>query len=346
MGPGLSAIRSLGRAGIPVIAVDDRPSAIGFHSRYARREVAPARFGDHERFARWLTDLGDRIGRPAPIFPMHDEDVNTIARFADLVGGRFLCPFPGWDVLEPLQDKRHQLDAADAAGVPAPRTRREPTDELGYPVLVKPFHSPEFRRRFGVQAFRCGSRAELDEAWERAAGFEPLVQEWIPGGDDTLWSLGCYLAADGRALGLFCGRKLRQTPPGVGVCRVGEAVWSDEVVEQGLALLRQLGYHGVAQVEFKRDARDGAFKLIEVNPRLWQWHGLATACSVDLTLIAYRDLLGERVEPVDSRGCGRRWAITFMRGERPAVVRPPYVDPFLARDDPRVAASHLARVLQ
>src|SRR5215210_4703755 len=179
--PGLSAIRSLGRAGVPVIAVDDRPSAIGFHSRYARRAVAPGRFADRERFARWLADLGHRIGRAAPIFPMHDEDVNTIARFGDVLGGRFLRPFSGWEVLEPLQDKREQLAAAEAAGVPAPRTRSEPTDELGYPVLVKPFHSPEFRRRFGVQAFRCETRAELDEAWARADGFEPLVQEYVPG---------------------------------------------------------------------------------------------------------------------------------------------------------------------
>src|SRR5207247_5948621 len=56
---------------------------------------------------------------------------------------------------------------------------------------------------------------------------------------------------------LFCGRKLRQTPPGVGTCRVGEAVWVEEVVEQGLRLLRELEHTGLSQVEFKRDPRDG-----------------------------------------------------------------------------------------
>jgi methylase of polypeptide subunit release factors len=34
---GLAAIRSLGRAGIRVVAVDHRPSALGFRSRYAER---------------------------------------------------------------------------------------------------------------------------------------------------------------------------------------------------------------------------------------------------------------------------------------------------------------------
>jgi hypothetical protein len=132
----------------------------------------------------------------------------------------------------------------------------------------------------------------------------------------------------------------------MGSCRVGESLWVDEVVDEGLRLLHALDFHGIAQVETKYDPREGRYKLIEVNPRLWQWHGLAAACGVDLTLIAYRDLLGERVEPVRMDGRRRRWAITFMRGERPAWVRPPYTDPFLARDDPRVAASHLARVLR
>ena len=44
------------------------------------------------------------------------------------------------------------------------------------------------------------------------------------------------------------------------------------------AALRAVGFHGISQVEFKRDPRDGVYKLMEINPRLWQWHGLAAAC--------------------------------------------------------------------
>jgi predicted ATP-grasp superfamily ATP-dependent carboligase len=147
-------------------------------------------------------------------------------------------------------------------------------------------------------------------------------------------------------LGLFCGRKLRQTPPGVGTCRVGEAVWVEEVVEQGLELLRALEHKGLSQVEFKRDRRDGSFKLMEVNPRLWQWHGLAFACGVDLPLIAYRDLTGERPAPVSMNGRRRRWAITLLPGEAPAPQRPPYVDAVFARDDLKPALVQVARLLK
>ncbi len=336
---GLAAIRSLGRMGVPVLAVDDRASALGFRSRYADLRLAPDRFGDRAAYVRFLSTLGEAV-----VFPTHDDDLELIARRRDELP--FLYPFPGWDVLGPIQDKRRQLGRAAELGIPVPRTSEQPSDDLGFPVLVKPADPTVFRRRFGVKAFRCETRAELDAAFERARDHEPQIQEWIPGGDDALYTLGSYLDEDGEALGLFSGRKLLQTPPGVGTARVAEAVWVDEVVDQGRALLRGLGFHGISQVEFKRDPRDGRFKLIEVNPRLWEWHGLAAACGVDLPRIAYLDLVGRPPAPARMRGEGTRWAITLARRSRPAPQRPPYVDAMWARDDPKPALVHLARVLR
>jgi predicted ATP-grasp superfamily ATP-dependent carboligase len=125
---------------------------------------------------------------------------------------------------------------------------------------------------------------------------------------------------------------------------VGEAVWVPEVVEASLQLLRSFGYHGLSQVEFKRDARDGRYKLMEINPRLWQWHGLASACGVDLPRIAYADLIGKTPPDAHMNGNGKRWAITLLPGETPAPQRPPYVDAVFAVDDPKPALVHLARV--
>jgi predicted ATP-grasp superfamily ATP-dependent carboligase len=257
-------------------------------------------------------------------------------------------------VLSRIQSKRSQLEAAEAAGIPAPRTAypgsaaeaRSAAEELGFPVLVKPSSTEGFKRRFKRQAFRCETAIEVEDAYADAEPYEPMVQEVIPGGDGELYTLGSYLRGDGEPLGLFCGRKLRQTPPGVGTCRVGEAVWVEEVVESGLRLLRALEFHGLSQVELKRDPRDGRFKLMEVNPRLFQWHGLAAACGVDLPLIAYRDLTGERVEPVSANGARKRWAITLLPGESPAPQRPPYVDAVFALDDPKPALVQVARLLR
>ena len=329
---GLAAIRSLGRAGIRVLAVDHRASALGFRSKYAERLLAPDPFEQEQRFVDVVRALGEVV-----VFPTHDNVLNAIARYADDLD--VLTPFPSWDLLERVQSKRVQLEQAQAAGVDVPAA-----DPGTFPVIVKPDRSVEFKRRYKRQAFRCDTPAQLEEALAKAEEFGPIVQELVPGGDDALYTVGSYLATDGRALGVFCGRKLRQTPPGIGTCRVGEAVWVQEVVDAALQLLRAFGYHGLSQVEFKRDARDRRYKLMEINPRLWQWHGLATACGVDLPRIAYADLTGATPPEAHMYGSGKRWAITLLPGERPAPQRPPYVDAVFAVDDPKPALVHLARV--
>src|SRR5262249_54969468 len=68
---GLAAIRSLGRAGVRVLAVDDRQSALGFRSRYAEARLAPTRSG--ASFVDFLRSLGGGV-----VFPTHDDDLEEI----------------------------------------------------------------------------------------------------------------------------------------------------------------------------------------------------------------------------------------------------------------------------
>src|SRR4029453_18712834 len=110
---GLAAIRSLGRAGIRVLAVDHRPSALGFRSKYAERLLCPDPFEDEHRFVNFVRALGDVV-----VFPTHANVLNAIARYADDLEAR--TPFPSWDLLERVQSKRAQLEQAQAAGVDTP----------------------------------------------------------------------------------------------------------------------------------------------------------------------------------------------------------------------------------
>jgi D-aspartate ligase len=340
---GLGAVRALGRAGVPTIALDHRPWALGFRSRYALPLIAPDPLPDEDGFIELLLELADLLGRPAPIFPTHDEHLNSLARRAEDLGDRYLSPFPSWDVLEPLQSKRHQIATAEKLGLGAPATAhprsadeaRAAAREIGFPVFVKPSDNIVFKRLHKRQAFVCETQADLDSAFALTSEYEPMVQEFIPGGDEWLWTLGAYVAADGRPLATFSGRKLRQTSENMGSCRVGETVWDDEVVEAGLAMLRELDFHGIAQVEWKRDPRDGALKLIEVNPRLWQWHGLTGECGAGVIEIAYWDLIGAELAPARTDDSRKRWAISLMSEHGTAFQRPPYVDGVFAVDDPK-----------
>jgi D-aspartate ligase len=122
-----------------VVAVDHRPWALGMRSRYAEKFLAPEPVADEEGFVRSLVTLANRLDSPAPIFPTHDEHLNAIARHVDLLGERFLYPFPAWETLERVQSKRHQLEKAEELGLAAPNTThprsaadaRSAAEELG-----------------------------------------------------------------------------------------------------------------------------------------------------------------------------------------------------------------------
>jgi D-aspartate ligase len=292
---------------------------------------------------------------PVPAFATHDDSLEAVARAAAEHAGRILCPFPEWPRLEEVQQKRWQLAQAAEAGVPAPHTAHPVTaeearafaDEVGYPVLFKPSDPIGFRKAYKLQGIQCHTAADIDEAFAKMEPYEPMLQEMIPGGDEELYTLGSVISQRNLApLGLFCGRKLLQTPPMVGSCRLGEALWQPEVVEQGVRLQQHARVNGVSQVEFKRDPRDGQFKLMEINPRLWQWHTLARACGVNLPLIAYSDLLGDEVTPVTTEGKRRKWAVAILGGEKAVVPRPPFTEGVLSLRDPKPSAVHLVSVFR
>ena len=324
---GLEAIRSLAHAGAPVIAIDHRRSALGFRSRLAHAVLAPDP-ADEEAYVAFLDEFAARhLSEPAICFPTHDVPLAVVARNAARLAS-YSLPGSGWSVLEQLQRKRYQYAIAQTVGVSSPRTFspaseqevREAAAELTFPALIKPSDPIPFKRRYGRPVLVCANVDELVAGWREAGDAAPLVQEVIPGADDTLWTVGTYTSAEGRPLGVFCGRKLAQMPRGFGTCRIGEARWRDDAVEQALTLLEALGYHGIAQTEFRFDERDGRLKLMEVNPRLWQWHGLARACGVDLPRIAYLDAIGRPPAPVQSGPAhdGRRWvaAAAHLRASR------------------------------
>ena len=58
-------------------------------------------------------------------------------------------------------------------------------------------------------------------------------------------------------------------------------------------MLDALQWHGVAMVEFRRDSRDGDYKLIEVNPKFWGSLDLALAADADFPGDLCRMALGE-----------------------------------------------------
>src|SRR5262249_59633584 len=92
-----------------------------------------------------------------------------------------------------------------------------------------------------------------------------IVQEYMPGPDSELYWSATYLDANGKALAVWTGRKLRQYPRRFGSTTFAESRWEPWVANETVAILQAAGHQGLAFAEFKRDRRDGRFKLTEVT---------------------------------------------------------------------------------
>jgi len=299
---GLDIVRDLGRHGVPVAAFDADPAAIGLRSRYAAGLVCPDPLLDEEAFITYLEGFGATLPRRAVVFPSHDEFIWPLSRHAERLEPWFVVPFSRWDVMSQVHDKRAQMEAAWRAGVDTPKTvfvssgaeLQAAAGEIRFPAVLKPVESLAFKLRFHRHILDVETPAELQRIYDKVDDLGTLIlQERIPGGEEELWTVGSYLDAGSRPLAVFTGHKLRQYPHAGGSCLAGVSRWDDGLADAALRLLQELHFHGVSQVEFKRDPRDGRFCLMEINARHWKWHGLAARCGVNLSFAAYRDAIGD-----------------------------------------------------
>ncbi len=311
---GLGAVRALGRYGVPVHALDALPGRPGAASRYAVFRMCPDPRREPEALGDYLSDVIRRLGGEAVILPTGDDFNAFLHRHREHFGPGVRLLLPPAPLMDKLLDKKGQYELARAHGVPLPGTwfPREEKDLLrlaettAYPVLLKGLSTGGWRARFGdTKAVLAHGPGELIAVWKdirSSGGIEPLVQEIIPGGDERHYKICAYLDAHGNVLLAFTLRKIRQYPCDFGIGSSVVAVHQPQVARLGLDFLRAIGYSGVGSIEFKKDARDGVFKMIEINPRLWAQNSLPEACGQNFPLTAYRDLLGESI--------GSKWDFT------------------------------------
>ncbi len=325
---GLAVVRSLGRHGIPVWVLQHGDQLLATLSRYNRRTLSwPSQ--DEEEKVDFLVNLADRESiRHWVLLPTGDEGAALVARHHRTLGEHFQLTTPPWDVLQWLYDKRLTYRLADRVGVDHPWTlypanaEQVAASECPYPVILKPAYSSSFNRF--------------------------TIQELIPGGGDSQFSYTA-LCQDGRAIASLTARRTRQIPMDFGrASTFVETVDDPAASTTAIRLIEALRYTGIAEVEFKRDRRDGKLKLLDINPRVWGWHSLCGFAGVDYPYLLWLMTIGEPV-PATKAAVGVRWvrmstdtptAIReVLRGrlslrEYLRSIRPPVAPAIYASDDP------------
>ena len=294
-------MRALGAAGIPIVAVYYDRNDPAYVSRYVTESIlCPHPEHEEARFHEFVANLATRYPNGV-MLPSNDFTLVALSSLPELPEQSAKIAMPNAQIVSQCIEKDHTYGLANSIGVRAPLTATvhnldealEQAELIGFPCLLKPTVGHRFFSVLRVKMFKLTCADALREAWSKIADIDDdmLIQEFIPGGDDhgvnynALWHKGQPQVE-------VTAEKLRLSPRGIGFPTVVVNRFIPEIIEPARAMLAALDYHGFANVEFKRDARNGEYVLMEINPRLNQSLLLSVSTGMNFALMAYRQCLG------------------------------------------------------
>lgn len=181
-------------------------------------------------------------------------------------------------------DKQATMQACALAGVPCPRTLYDMTsveqilaEDLPFPFVIKP------RVGYGSIGFHViHSEAELrrvfDEAVQRHGPM--VVQEYVPQ-TGVQYKCEVFLDESGAAKSAVVFDKTRWYPVDGGSTCCSATVHRPDIARNAIRLLQAIGWRGYGDVDLIEDLRDGAVKVMEINPRITACVKICFASGVD-----------------------------------------------------------------
>lgn len=297
---GLGLVRELGRAGVEVIGISHDPYAIGLRSRYLSRKIVVSAPRSAELIS-ILRALGDEIG-PCCLLTVSEANLQWLAAHRNELG-KIRPVVPGDEQLATVLDKQLTLRAAQAVGIMVPQTF-EPTSVIEVQTLANDFAFPAVLKwkdpntiakrlaDLGLPLIKAEYVYTSDQFLTAASRYEnlgvwPIVQSYCPGR-----GLGQFFYMhQGEAVRRFQHLRVAEWPPEGGFSSVCDSIELTEhlaLQEKSIALLRHIGWEGVAMVEYRWDACTGRAVLMEINGRYWGSYPLAVQCNAGFAVISHR----------------------------------------------------------
>jgi predicted ATP-grasp superfamily ATP-dependent carboligase len=317
----VAGIRGLGLGGMRVLALGQSWLSPGLWSRHAAaRAVGPSVMSAPRQLSERIARLGADHG-PLVVYPSREETIDLMLSATGW--GSVVLPFPDGDVLRQVRDKSRLEQTAASAGLHTPHSLFEGTTaelrghRFKWPVVVKPANP--------VSALKTARLAEGEAELERLLQNLPaderlLIQERVRG---PLVSIELVIDREGRLVARFQQITRRTWPSAAGSIALATSVAPDEgLVSRTAAMLSELGYWGLAQVDFVETS--AGYTLLDVNPRFYRCLPLAIACGTNLPALWHAVAVGR---PVGAPGTYRvgmtyRWLeADFVAAARGAPAR-------------------------
>lgn len=321
-GLGHCIARSLGRLGIAVYGVHSNPHSPEAQSRYWQENfIWDIRKASPDESVDWLLRLPRKLGMRPVLIPTNDICCLFVADNAAALKEGFLFPDQPAGLARSLSSKKQMYLLCKKYSIPTaetvfPQSREDVIEFLRnaiFPVMLKCIdytilRSINTRKKVILEnAEAVLKHYDQMEASEDITNF--MLQEYIPGGTETLWMYNGYFDAESRCLFGLTGKRFRQYPAYTGMTSLGICVVNDAVARQTRDFMKAIGYKGILDIGHMYDTRTDQYKLLDANPRIGAAFRLfVDACDLDVAQVLYRDLTGQPVLPGGSQ-VGRKWVV-------------------------------------
>jgi len=317
----LGIARTLGRLGVPMYIITQAGNkGPVLASRFWAEKIALDFSKSASETLRSFGDIGRRLearhGSRPILLTVEDWVAVFIEDHADALGEQFVFPRSSAPTVSALADKWQMYKLAKKHGIPVPETARPESraeveaflETAQFPLAMKaadPFMA------FVPEKAIVQDRNELLAKFDGDLRLGPpniIVQEFIPGAVRDVWMCNAYFGEDSECHAIFPGRKLRQVSP-TGIASLAICEPNEAVEQQTRSFMQAVGYQGCVGIGWRYDARDGSYKVLDVNARVSGVFRLFRATNgMDVVRICYLDLTQQPI-PSSRLTVGRKWLI-------------------------------------
>ncbi|QXO93564.1 ATP-grasp domain-containing protein [Methanospirillum purgamenti] len=280
----LGIVRSLGRAGYYIVALGQNKRSQSFYSKYCKEKLISPDPKNEVEFVQFLENylMNNKIDI---LLPVGYNSTITISNHRDKLLPLVTIPLAGKTAIEIASDKRKTLDLAKKLNILTPMEYYSVKGINKYPVVVKGIYESGQIRYINSQ-----------EEVNRIDFSTNVVQEYIPGDGYGLYAL----FNKGELRTFFMHQRIREYPITGGSSTCAKSVFYEELKNTGIRILKELKWHGVAMVEFKKDTRNDNYVLMEINPKFWGSLDLSISSNLDFPRLLVEMSLKGDIEPIDN----------------------------------------------
>ncbi len=240
---------------------------------------------------------------------------NPIVNNMEALKEYFVLPFMNKEIKDKLEDKESFYKMCDEYNLPYPKTfiitkgnQKDLKIDIPYPLALKPSNSTlysEVNFEGKEKSYKISNETELkkvvNKIFESGYNGHIIVQDFIPGGDDTMYVLNCYSNKEGKVKMMCLGRCILEehTPYGIGNYRAIISEGNEEIYKTIQNFLENIKYVGFSNFDLKYDYRDKTFKLFEINIRQGRSSYFTTAAGLNMAKYLVDDYILNKDEKTD-----------------------------------------------